>query len=191
MVISYAPTLTGAQSFVLCDSQIVYISSASGTVVLASTDTTAPGGHIYSAVGTYLDTLITASGCDSILTTTITACPLFLARKANPAVVNADKQETDDAASKTNEALGSIKVYPNPSTDFTTVVFNLAYAEETVVLSLMDINGKNIITLDKSMNGSMEGTFKLNVAALASGTYYVRLQGKLFNQVQKLEVINH
>jgi formylmethanofuran dehydrogenase subunit D len=189
--ISYVPAITASQTVLLCDSQMVYISSASGTVVLAVTDTTAPGGHIYTEPGIYLDTLSTFSGCDSLLTTTIVACST-VARRANPTDDMNTIQNKDKIALLTpNASIAEMKVYPNPARDVATVVFTMTYEDPEITLSLMDMKGNLVLSATKSMNGSTEGAFKFNVSQLASGTYYIHLLGAHFNQTQKLEVINH
>jgi hypothetical protein len=79
MIINYAPTLTGTQSLTVCSGNIVYISTESGTVVLAESGAVlTPGGVTYSTSGTYTTTLQNAAGCDSILTTNITITPALV-----------------------------------------------------------------------------------------------------------------
>src|SRR6185436_18032379 len=56
LTLTVKPAVTGAQTFNICAKQLPYTWN----------------GNFYNAAGTYKDTLISASGCDSIVTLTLT-----------------------------------------------------------------------------------------------------------------------
>jgi hypothetical protein len=91
------------------------------------------------------------------------------------AVSNGFVSGTDMTASidEENQLDAILKVYPNPSTTFTTVTLNLK-GESNVVLSLKDMNGA---TLSTRNYGTMSGasTIDVSTVGLAKGAYVVEL----------------
>ncbi|WP_205514703.1 hypothetical protein, partial [Longitalea arenae] len=59
LTLTVKPNVTGAETVDICDNQLPYTWN----------------GNIYNAAGTYKDTLISAAGCDSIVTLTLTVKP--------------------------------------------------------------------------------------------------------------------
>ncbi|WP_205514705.1 hypothetical protein, partial [Longitalea arenae] len=59
LTLTVKPNVTGAETIDICDNQLPYTWN----------------GNIYNAAGTYKDTLISAAGCDSIITLTLTVKP--------------------------------------------------------------------------------------------------------------------
>jgi len=76
---TYNDTLTsifGCDSIINTTLNVVqFLTSSQSPIICAGNIFTLPGGNIVTAAGTYYDTLTTTSGCDSVITTTLTVTP--------------------------------------------------------------------------------------------------------------------
>lgn len=70
-----------------------------------------------------------------------------------------------------NVANNNIRIYPNPANDATTITINGINGD--VVITILDINGRTVRSESLSCNGDC--TMSIEVANLASGTYFVRV----------------
>lgn len=61
----------------------------------------------------------------------------------------------------------NINIYPNPSNDNLTVILS---DNQKYKLSIIDLSGKEITTLDEIYSGS-----KISINSLAEGTYLIRI----------------
>ena len=106
----------------------------------------APSGVTYTTSGIYNDTILNASGCDSIITIDLTMSFTGISEYK----------------------LGSIELYPNPSTEKITISVNenfLAYP-----IMIMDQAGRVVI---KSEVVALET--EIDITKLKSGIYYVKI----------------
>lgn len=106
-------------------------SSTTNNVTLNSGETLTVGSNTYSTSGTYVDTLMTSAGCDSIITTVLTV--------------------TVDGISGT--IVKGLKVYPNP------MVNQLVIQAEVSLTSIriMDIEGRELMAINpNSLSTSIE-----------------------------------
>jgi hypothetical protein len=63
--VTYSGGLAGTQSLTICQGNIVYIRTGSGTIVMAGSGAVVDsGGVTYSTSGTYTTTIQNAAGCD-------------------------------------------------------------------------------------------------------------------------------
>ena len=76
----------------------------------------------------------------------------------------------------------SVSIYPNPATDGTTI--SVSGVDGQVNISIVDMNGRTVST--STMECSGDCVKQMNVNTLASGAYFVRIQGNGINTVKKL-----
>lgn len=81
-----------------------------------------------------------------------------------------------DEASLESDAASSMKLFPNPAQDFTTLELDVNAGDYTV--EVIDLNGRTVLA--KSINVADNGVqqIKLNVSALSNGMYVIGVQGK-------------
>jgi len=82
------------------------------------------------------------------------------------------------------EATWTFRMYPNPTNGSTTI--RLEGVEGKVHITLMDMSGRTVRTLDKECYGGCEHLVDLQ--GLAQGAYFVRVNGDRVNSVKKLIV---
>jgi hypothetical protein len=78
-----------------------------------------------------------------------------------------------------------MNVFPNPATDHVNVTFNLEKAGDAEIL-LIDELGRIIQTERKRNLSAGTNQAELNIAHLASGVYYVRLQSGTISESKTL-----
>ena len=117
-------------------------------------------GTDYTESGTYSWQGTTQQGCDSTI------------------VLNLTIETVGIVAIDDN---GAITLFPNPTCDKTSLHLN--GINETLEIMLVDLNGR-VLTKQSVEPGHNE--VELNVASLAEGCYFVRIQGSRFNTVKKL-----
>ena len=78
----------------------------------------------------------------------------------------------------------SLAIYPNPTSDATTIALSGVNGE--VSITIVDMNGRTVKTDTMSCEGDC--TKRLEVSGLAQGAYFVRVSGEGVNQVKKLVV---
>ena len=81
-------------------------------------------------------------------------------------------------------ANGQLSIYPNPTTDATTIAINGVTGE--VEITIVDMNGRTVATETMSCNGDC--TKRMEVSTLAQGAYFIRINGDSINAVKKLIV---
>ena len=106
----------------------------------------APSGVTYTTSGIYNDTILNAAGCDSIITIDLTM-----------SFTGISEYE-----------LGSIELYPNPSTEKITISVNEIYLAYPIMI--MDQAGRVVI---KSEVVALET--EIDITKLKSGIYYVKI----------------
>ncbi len=87
-----------------------------------------------------------------------------------------------------NSGHALVSVYPNPMQQTTTVEFESAGG--ICVLSLIDMQGKNIRTIADDTYANGKHSISLDRAGLAAGTYYLRLQNGMSMQTRSLVVVD-
>ena len=117
-------------------------------------------GTDYTESGTYSWQGTTQQGCDSTIVLSLTI--------ETVGIVAIDDN-------------GAITLFPNPTCDKTSLHLN--GINETLEIMLVDLNGR-VLTKQSVEPGHNE--VELNVASLAEGCYFVRIQGSRFNTVKKL-----
>lgn len=70
----------------------------------------------------------------------------------------------------------ALGVFPNPATDEATVSYKVAAANTPVHISLVDLLGRTVRTVDSGLKGAGDQTATLHTGNLAGGTYLVRVQ---------------
>ena len=90
-------------------------------------------------------------------------------------------------AVSTAVAPASIKVYPNPITDFTNVTYNLPNSGQ-VILSLISINGQVIKNIDLGRQSVGENNYRLSTEGISSGTYFLKMTSNGIQKVTKVLV---
>ena len=86
-----------------------------------------------------------------------------------------------------NNNINAISVYPNPAIETATINFNLIEANQASV-SVIDMTGKTVATI---FNGNLTAgahQFEINVANLATGCYFVKVQTEAGAKTIKLAV---
>ena len=77
---------------------------------------------------------------------------------------------------------GSLKVYPNPMTDCTTLAFFVRENGNTVI-NIHDITGRTVKQIDQSL---LQGTSNFRISGLSMGNYIVKVDGKGFSYSTQL-----
>jgi hypothetical protein len=75
-----------------------------------------------------------------------------------------------------------INIFPNPTTDEITIVFEGEISEEKIAMEVVSSVGKRIL----SQSLSFQNRLKISLSALPSGIYLVHLSGNMFNHSQKI-----
>ena len=91
--------------------------------------------------------------------------------------------ETDIEGISTADGM-NVSIYPNPTTDATTIALSGVNGE--VSITIVDMNGR--IVKSDSMSCEGDCTKRMEVEGLAQGAYFVRINGEGLNMVKKLVV---
>jgi peptidase C25-like protein/type IX secretion system substrate protein len=83
-----------------------------------------------------------------------------------------------------NEFISDFKIYPNPGTEYISLIFNLT--ETKAEVSIYDIHGRNIISIPTNLNSK---ELKINVGEVKSGLYFVEVNTG-YNKIVRKLVIN-
>ena len=84
-----------------------------------------------------------------------------------------------------------VQNYPNPFSNYSTIRYHLT-AQTSVKLSIYDIYGKEVMTLDNGLKSPGDYDFSVNAEHLSSGIYYYRLETNNGYTVKKMIVLkNH
>ena len=112
------------------------------------------GGSIYTSAGSYVDTLATTIGCDSI--------------------VHLDLSIYDPTSIEELNPIQNLTYYPNPITDWIHFSFQLAQKTD-VGVEIYGISGKKIATIPKTL--LQVGTHELsyNMEGVSSGVYFAKV----------------
>lgn len=78
--------------------------------------------------------------------------------------------------------------YPNPFNAVTTIGYQLPEISQ-VVLTIYDIQGREVITLVKGKQPAGRYTVSWNADKFSSGIYFYKLQTENFIQVRKLALV--
>ncbi len=132
---SVSDTLAGVNS---CDTIITYnlvsvpAFNSSANISICEGDSYFAGGNWQTASGTYVDTLISAGGCDSVVTTILTVEPLPIAAITGDTLINSGETAILTASGgntyswSSGEATAQIAVSPAQSTYYIVTVSNNA-----------------------------------------------------------------
>jgi PKD repeat protein len=123
----------------------------------AATSNTKNATHTYASNGSYVVTLIATHiyGVDSVSKT-----------------INVIATSVSEEVS----AFNNFVMYPNPTRENVTIDFNLIKSE-TVSISVMDLSGKEIISVPSSRMNVGKQSMELNTSELSEGMYIVRVNG--------------
>ncbi len=77
-----------------------------------------------------------------------------------------------------------IKIFPNPATDFLSVVSNEKNIDFKI--SISDITGKKIINLSEK---NISNTFQINISDLTSGIYFLKIVSSLNKNLKIYKII--
>lgn len=95
-----------------------------------------------------------------------------------------DFDTPDGDGVNTVEGTMNLSIYPNPTSDATTIAVSGASGE--VRIAIVDMNGRTVKSEVMSCDGDC--TKRLEVSGLAQGTYFVRVNGEGVDQVKKLVI---
>ena len=138
----------GLKTYYFDDVQMdsICVATTSSITVTGLDVYTSPNGAIYTTTGMYVDTILNAAGCDSIISIDLTMTFTGL-----------------------NEfEIGSFDVFPNPTSNNITISINENYLEYPIVI--IDQGGR--IMLENQLT---DLNTKLNIATLENGLYYVKI----------------
>ena len=110
-------------------------------------ETYAENGFSESEAGTYVHTIQSEFGCDSVITLNLT-----VNSSLNDVVANAVE----------------VRLYPNPAKSFVTLEFEAL--KENTLLQILDINGRRVRTLD--LKAGVE-TLRIDLGDLPKGVYTI------------------
>ena len=150
---TYAHTLQTVDG---CDSVIILTLTVNPTDNIITIDASINEGEAYeengfseSEAGTYVRTVQSEFGCDSVITLNLT-----VNSSLNDVVANAVE----------------VRLYPNPAKSF--VILEFEALEENTLLQILDINGRRVRTL--SLKAGQE-TLRIDLGDLPKGVYTVML----------------
>ena len=96
----------------------------------------------------------------------------------------ADFATLDETGVDVVDGSTNLSIYPNPTSDATTIALSGVNGEVTIVI--VDMNGRTVATESMSCEGDC--TKRMEVSGLAQGSYFVRVSGEGVNQIKKLVV---
>ena len=96
----------------------------------------------------------------------------------------ADFATLDETGVDVVDGSTNLSIYPNPTSDATTIALSGVNGEVTIVI--VDMNGRTVATESMSCEGDC--TKRMEVSSLAQGAYFVRVNGEGVNMVRKLVV---
>ena len=96
----------------------------------------------------------------------------------------ADFATLDETGVDVVDGSTNLSIYPNPTSDATTIALSGVNGEVTIVI--VDMNGRTVATESMSCEGDC--TKRMEVSGLAQGAYFVRVNGEGVNMVRKLVV---
>ncbi|AEA42985.1 LamG-like jellyroll fold domain-containing protein [Fluviicola taffensis] len=144
---------TAGITMTVTDESVTYSTTVIDTTAASYTWT---NGTVYTSSGSYTQTLVNATGCDSIATLNLTLNVIGLNELSN----------------------STIQVYPNPAHDKVNVTFE---GTSTISIDLMDINGKLIATTPNVQSGDA-----LSIENLENGVYMILIRTEKGNAIQRL-----
>jgi hypothetical protein len=225
----YELTYNGTTDTVSFNVNVVSINNTSQSFSICYGESITVGINSYSTTGTYVDSLSTQNGCDSIVTTNLIvkgaidtslsiSNNLIIANELNAtyqwidfnnanSILNGETNReflastngiyaviiTKEGCAKTSsnadittvgmddEFYGqdlNLSVYPNPATN--RIVVSTINISNQMVISLMDVTGKEIFKMNKIAANKTE----IDLSTYASGVYFLRL----FND-EKSEIV--
>lgn len=136
-------TVAGCDSLVTTNLIVLPVSLHSQNIDIIQGDSVVIGNNVYYTSGTYLDTLVAANGCDSLLYTTITVIT---------------------GISTPENGTGRLFASPNPSSDY----IKISGTVTGNIVSIVDQNGKPIFEIKSELGFTM-----VPLHSLASGIYYL------------------
>ena len=148
---TYAHTLQTVDG---CDSVIILTLTVNPTYNIITIDASINDGETYeengfseSEAGTYVRTIQSEFGCDSVITLNLT-----VNSSLNDVVANAVE----------------VRLYPNPAKSFVTLEFEAL--KENTLLQILDINGRRVRTLDLKAG---QETLRIDLGDLPKGVYTI------------------
>ena len=96
----------------------------------------------------------------------------------------ADFATLDETGVDVVDGSTNLSIYPNPTSDATTIALSGVNGEVTIVI--VDMNGRTVATESMSCEGDC--TKRMEVSGLAQGAYFIRVNGEGINMVRKLVV---
>ena len=142
-----------------CDSTIITILTVNftytdtNTVIINIGDSIIVGSNIYTAGGTYIDTLIASNNCDSVITTNITVLTGIKSAKQQQYIMY---------------------VYPNPTTGDVTINTRKENPVESIIL--YSIEGKKVF---EKAEESGSGSINVVIQHLSQGIYFLECITKM------------
>ncbi|MEM9022937.1 MAG: T9SS type A sorting domain-containing protein, partial [Bacteroidota bacterium] len=129
------------------------------------------GGSFQTTTGTYLDTLMAANGCDSVVTTTLDVI-------------------TSITFPGGNDGSFGLRIIPNPANDVVSIMFSQPQTG-SVKFSLLALDGRLLEQWQHTAAGGNEQRISRSIGHLANGTYLLRLQDARGGTSVKRVVIHH
>ena len=88
----------------------------------------------------------------------------------------------DETLGLSDQVKSSLQLYPNPLTDEFSLIWD---SNEDVSIKIFDSFGKLVYYTPKA---NLQSSYKVNTSSLASGIYFVRINGKLGEITKKIIV---
>lgn len=164
---TYTDTLTSAAG---CDSILISVLRFDSTYMtqifhtIPEGDSLFTGGTWQTESGTYMDTFISAGGCDSIIITGLLVEPVGAGNIPLPAL--------------------RLKVFPNPAREKFVIEYQINTAEQ-IEITLTDISGKKLMHVCKMETTGLHH-LRQGHPELSAGIYFIRLRTGSAAETQKL-----
>jgi hypothetical protein len=148
----------GCDSVMSLDLQIIPAVFQSQQVSICNGNTFQVGTNTYSNSGTYIDTLTSASGCDSIVTTILNVISCS-------GIISIENH--------------TFNMYPNPTSDVLYFEYTLDDFK-IMVVDIFELTGKKIVAYEINQNPAI-----IDVSNLSAGTYIAKVNGKAYRWIKK------
>ena len=84
----------------------------------------------------------------------------------------------DTVSVQENNLISSIRILPNPVHNDAIIAINCLESQPNTVITILDISGREIITVYSGMLNEGTNNFSLSTSSLPNGTYFVLVQNK-------------
>lgn len=188
-VVTYNPPATCAPNTVNLTMPILTYGSTANlnyTYWLSDFSAQVNGPSAVSESGTYHLIGKNASSCTDtgMFVVTINNCNQTMSGVAG----NNSWQNNEESGTELNSIFSAMKLYPNPSSDFVNVTFDLN-KNSNVTYWITDITGRILLNKQSNMATNGSNTITMSIAELVSGIYYFHLQTETMQQTKVVKFV--